>query len=174
MLLHLPIVILATLSPNAVSDTVPKFDIARECRFEGGATADFEKCTQDEAAALQELRTKWSQFTKADTKSCTIEATIGGFDSYVELQTCLEMESFLHGRSQFQPTEPVQPGMRLGDVPDPGYPEANAKASARAAAAFGTIARHAQAGSRSTNAGPSPWNDPAFRIDDVDLGRSYS
>jgi len=30
MLLHLPIVILATLSPIHVSDTVPTFDIARE------------------------------------------------------------------------------------------------------------------------------------------------
>ena len=34
MLLHLPIVILATLSPIAISDTVPKFDIVKECRFE--------------------------------------------------------------------------------------------------------------------------------------------
>jgi hypothetical protein len=32
MLLHLPIVILATLSPVAVSDTVPKFDILRADR----------------------------------------------------------------------------------------------------------------------------------------------
>ena len=38
MLLHLPIAILATVSPVAVSDTVPKFDIVRECRFEGGST----------------------------------------------------------------------------------------------------------------------------------------
>jgi hypothetical protein len=30
MLLHLPIVILATLSPVAVSDTVPKFDIVKD------------------------------------------------------------------------------------------------------------------------------------------------
>jgi hypothetical protein len=34
MLLHLPIAILATLSPIAVSDTVPKFDTVRECRIE--------------------------------------------------------------------------------------------------------------------------------------------
>jgi hypothetical protein len=36
MLLHLPIAILVTLSPITVSDTVPNFDIVRECRFEGG------------------------------------------------------------------------------------------------------------------------------------------
>jgi hypothetical protein len=38
MLLHLPIIVLATLSPVAVSDTVPKLDIVRECRFEGEST----------------------------------------------------------------------------------------------------------------------------------------
>ena len=43
MLLHLPIVILATLSPVAVSDTVPQFDIARECRSEGGSKAILRK-----------------------------------------------------------------------------------------------------------------------------------
>src|SRR5712671_111109 len=32
MLLHLPIAILATLSPIPVADTVPTFDITRECR----------------------------------------------------------------------------------------------------------------------------------------------
>ena len=91
MLLHLPIAILATLSPITVSDMVPKFDIARECRFEAVTSADFAKCTQDEAAAVQQLRTEWSQFAEADTKSCTIEASINGIGSYVELLTCLEM-----------------------------------------------------------------------------------
>jgi hypothetical protein len=33
MLLHLPIAFLATLSPIPVSNTVPTFDIVRECRF---------------------------------------------------------------------------------------------------------------------------------------------
>jgi hypothetical protein len=57
MLLHLPIAILVTLSPVAVSDTVPKFDIVRECRFEGGSTADFDRCSDDESAALRQLET---------------------------------------------------------------------------------------------------------------------
>ena len=38
MLLHLPIIVLATLSPVAVSDTVPNLDIVSECRFEGEST----------------------------------------------------------------------------------------------------------------------------------------
>jgi hypothetical protein len=91
MLLHLPIVILATLSPVAVSDTVPKFDIVRECRFEGGSTVGFDRCSQDEGNALRELQQAWAQFAGADKRNCIVAATTGDFASYVELLTCLEM-----------------------------------------------------------------------------------
>jgi hypothetical protein len=91
MLLHLPIAILVTLSPIAVSSSAPQFDIARECRFEGGSTAIFERCLQDEKAALAQLTTEWAQFAGTDQKTCMIATTIGGFASYVELLTCLEM-----------------------------------------------------------------------------------
>jgi hypothetical protein len=91
MLLHLPIVVMATVSPVAISDTVPKFDIVRECRFEGGSTADIDHCHQDEATALEQLKANWAQFTGVDKSTCYSLATIGGFASYVELLTCLEM-----------------------------------------------------------------------------------
>jgi hypothetical protein len=91
MLLHLPIAILATLSPIAVASSVPQFDVAGECRFEGGSTAIFERCLQDEAAALAQLTTGWAQFAGTDQKTCMIATTIGGFASYVDLLTCLEM-----------------------------------------------------------------------------------
>jgi hypothetical protein len=91
MLLHLPIAILATLSPIHVSDTVPTFDIVRECRYEGGSAANVERCSQDETAALGQLKTEWLQFVGADKRSCVETTQIGGFASYVELLTCLEM-----------------------------------------------------------------------------------
>jgi hypothetical protein len=91
MLLHLPIAIMATLLPVAVSDTVPKFDIVRECRFEGGSTVEFDRCSQDEAEALEQLRANWAQFTGIDKSTCLSVATVAGFASYVELLTCLEM-----------------------------------------------------------------------------------
>jgi hypothetical protein len=91
MLLHLPIAILVTLSPIAVSSSVPQFDIARECRVEGGSTAIFERCLQDETVALAQLTTEWAQFAGTDQKTCMIATTIGGFASYVDLLTCLEM-----------------------------------------------------------------------------------
>jgi hypothetical protein len=91
MLLHLPIAILATLSPIAVSDTVPKFDIVKECRFEGGSSAIFDRCSHDEADALDKLQAEWPQFAGADRSSCFTEATVGGMASYVDLLICLEM-----------------------------------------------------------------------------------
>ena len=91
MLLHLPIIILATLLPVAASDTMPKFDVTKECRFEGGSTVEFDRCRQDEAAALEQLSANWAQFTGVDKSTCLLVATVGGFASYVELLTCLEM-----------------------------------------------------------------------------------
>ena len=91
MFLHLPIAILAAFSPIAVSDTVPKFDTVRECSFEGGPSVDVARCSRDEAAALRQLREAWAQYAGADRKTCTVEATIGDFTSYVDLLTCLEM-----------------------------------------------------------------------------------
>jgi uncharacterized protein YecT (DUF1311 family) len=93
MLLHLPIAILATLSPIPVSNTVPTFDVVRECRYEGGSTADLERCSRDEAIALRQLQQAWTKFADADKKTCVGEATSGDFASYVELLTCLEMAS---------------------------------------------------------------------------------
>jgi hypothetical protein len=61
MLLHLPIAILATLSPIGVSDTLPKFDIVRECNVEGGPSVDVARCSRDEAAALRQLQEAWAR-----------------------------------------------------------------------------------------------------------------
>src|SRR5258707_13692874 len=91
MLLHLPIAIMATLSPIPVADTVPTFDIARECRYEGGSAANVEQCSRDEAAALRQLKTEWVQFVGAAKRPCVETTQIGGFASYLELLTCLEM-----------------------------------------------------------------------------------
>src|SRR5258706_4133431 len=114
MLLHLPIAIMATLSPVAVSDTVPKFDIVGECRFEGGSTADFDRCSQDEAAALGQLKTEWAQFIGADKRNCIVETTTSGFASYVELLTCLEMAREANNTDK-NPRDPKRTDpMRLG------------------------------------------------------------
>jgi len=84
MLLHLPI-ILATLSPIAVSGSLPKFDTARECSLESGSTVDADRYSRDEAIALGQLQQAWAKSAGADKKTCVGETTLGGFSSYVEL-----------------------------------------------------------------------------------------
>lgn len=120
MLLHLPIAILASLSPITVSDTVPKFDIARECRFEGGSTVIVDRCSHDEAAALQQLRTEWPQFAGSDRTSCLAEATSAGFASYVELIICLEMARDMNNKTNPRPlggqsARPAHPPLSVVD-----------------------------------------------------------
>jgi hypothetical protein len=91
MLVHLPIVIFASLPLTEIADSVPKFDIARECRSEGGSKAVLEKCTADEANARDQLQPQWIQFSPQDKAVCIRETSIDGTPSYVELLTCLEM-----------------------------------------------------------------------------------
>jgi hypothetical protein len=126
MLLHLPIAILATLSPIHVSDTVPTFDIVRECRYEGGSAANVERCSQDETTALVQLRTEWAQFAGTDQKTCMVATTTGGFASYVELLSCLEMArdvvsananpENLRAKSGSRSTGPDQTDVTLGQA----------------------------------------------------------
>jgi hypothetical protein len=129
MLLHLPIVILAAFSPVAVSDDVPKFDIVRECRFEGGATVEPDRCSNDEDAALRELEKAWAQFAVADKRNCIVAATIGGFASYVELLTCLEMAREANNTDKnprdpkrTDPMRSVGPGVTVDVGPGPTLP----------------------------------------------------
>ena len=91
MLLHLPIVIMTTLSPIPVSDAIPRLDVEKECRFEGGSSEVFERCMRDEDEAQKQVEALWPKAASVDRAACTSEATTGGYQSYIELVTCLEM-----------------------------------------------------------------------------------
>jgi hypothetical protein len=128
MLLHLPIAILATLAPVAVSDTVPQFDIVRECRYEGGYTSDVDRCSRDEATALKQLKNEWGRFVGTDKTTCMKEATVADFASYVELAICLDMASEVRkeghnppdpGTGTQSPPQLAQPGVTVGVRHDP-------------------------------------------------------
>ncbi|WFU73394.1 hypothetical protein [Bradyrhizobium sp. CB2312] len=123
MLLHLPIVLLTTLSAIPVSDQVPKFDIAKECRFEGGASNVVEHCTRDETEALEKLQAEWPQFARADRSACLAESTGSGFKSYVELIICLEMardvrKADANSSSAGQVRPPARPDTSVLDIRD--------------------------------------------------------
>ncbi len=91
MLMHLPIVILASFPLTTVADSAPKFDIARECQAEGGSKATVDRCVEDESQARDQLQPEWIQFSPRDKAVCMGETTGDGTPSYVELLTCLEM-----------------------------------------------------------------------------------
>ena len=92
MLIHLPIIILTSLHPTPVADAVPKLDITRECRFEAGSKEDLDRCMTDETQARNQLQTEWAQFAPREKNQCNQDSSEGSISSYVELQTCLEME----------------------------------------------------------------------------------
>ena len=92
MLIHLPIIILTSLHPIAISDAVPQFEIARECQLEGGTKEMEQRCVADEIQARNQLQAEWIQFSPSAIIQCNGETNIDGTPSYVELQTCLEME----------------------------------------------------------------------------------
>ena len=91
MLNPVQLVLFASLPFITIADSVPKFDIARECRSEGGSKAVLEKCIEDESAAREQLQPLWIQSSAADKATCVGETSIDGTPSYVELLTCLEM-----------------------------------------------------------------------------------
>ena len=129
MLLHLPIVIASILSPVVASETVPKFDIAKECRFEGGSTSTAARCSDDEVTALRELQNAWAQFSDADKKTCIASARIGDFASYVDLQVCLELSRDVKtesdsndGRQTTDAMRSHSPGVTVGIGHDPATP----------------------------------------------------
>src|SRR5260370_17400491 len=70
MLAHLPIVILASLHPMPVADAMPKLDIARECKFEGGIQPTQESCAADETQARNQLQNEWNKFDHEAKKQC--------------------------------------------------------------------------------------------------------
>ena len=113
MLVHLPIVVMATFAPIAVSDTVPRFDVAKECRFEGGSNVEYDRCSQDEDGARQELQKTWTEFVGSDKKTCIASTTIGGFASYVELLVRLQIARDAHDENDRPRSPQATPDVRL-------------------------------------------------------------
>src|ERR1700730_12528560 len=80
----------------AVADNVPKFDVARSCKLDVGATAGLsvdqplKSCINDERRARRQLASQWSKFPAASRASCTANESVGP-PSYVDLLTCLQM-----------------------------------------------------------------------------------
>jgi hypothetical protein len=98
MLIPVSMIALGTQLVMTVAESVPKFDVARQCRLDStqafdlsaGQNETVKRCVADEQQALTQLQTQWSQFPGPDKAQCTEETNIGDTPSYVELLTCLQ------------------------------------------------------------------------------------
>jgi len=95
-----------------VADKVPELNSEPSCRAATSAeiaisaNRDEKACLRDETDARDKLRQQWGQYTPQQQSSCVGMSATGGYPSYVELLTCLEMskaaaelpaESKMHG-----------------------------------------------------------------------------
>lgn len=96
----LPIIlasILASMFPSSqlamAAERVPQFNIEPTCHgiTAPGMKRDEDGCKRDESAAHDKLEQVWNNYTLAQRDHCARLSTLGGYPSYVELLTCLEM-----------------------------------------------------------------------------------
>ena len=106
---------------------VPNLDVRGSCsdaqKFSSGDDKNmaFKGCIQDEMSAKSELAKRWSSFKTTDRSNCVEQARFPS-PSYVEVLTCLEMDSDAmksnarpFGKSSPQIGGPAAPG--LGSSP---------------------------------------------------------
>jgi len=81
----------------ALNDSLPTSSVESICRDAQSAAlpeskaAAYQACVHDERAAYNELRQKWAHYSPAARVTCA-EPGDGVPTSYVELQTCLDMQ----------------------------------------------------------------------------------
>ena len=81
----------AGAEPPAATADLPKLNFAADCAALQESRAVRENCMADEERARAKLAVEWGQFAPALQKQCTQESTLQGFESYVELLTCLQV-----------------------------------------------------------------------------------
>jgi hypothetical protein len=88
---------LALLAGQAWAEGPPELDIDQTCKSAAGTQLGLSEkesrdgCYRSERAARDELRRRWSEFTLSAKSQCSKQAVAGGYPSYVETVTCLEL-----------------------------------------------------------------------------------
>ena len=79
-------------APHAVPGDLPKLDVGSSCRAASdGTKASLDNCMAEEERARAKLAAEWGQVAVPERKHCTQLSSMVGFQSYVELLTCLDM-----------------------------------------------------------------------------------
>jgi hypothetical protein len=90
----LPVLVAGTYLVLA-ADQIPKFDTNASCHAAAAASNVINRnenvCQKDEQDARAKLQQEWAQFTPVERTRCISLSKVGGFPSYVEMLTCLEM-----------------------------------------------------------------------------------
>jgi hypothetical protein len=105
------------------ADSLPTTSIESICRDAQSAAlpeskaAAYQSCLHEERAARDQLRQNWARYSAQARATC---AEPGGVQvSYVELQTCLDMQS---GGSLARPVPDAGGASSLGAMPAPAPP----------------------------------------------------
>ena len=81
---------------GAADAQVPKLDLTATCRAISGKDfsikVDTQRCLKTEHEARDKLAADWAKYKAADRNLCSQTARLGGFESYVQLLTCLELQ----------------------------------------------------------------------------------
>ena len=114
---------------NAASEgynRVPELDVKSSCNdaqkfSSGGGSQDsaFKGCMQDEMTAKDQLAKRWSAFKVKDKQTC-VEQARAPSPSYVEVLTCLEMDTDAvnsGGNPSTQIGGPLAPGLSKQNTP---------------------------------------------------------
>lgn len=79
------------------SDSMPRLDIQSTCNAATPLVpqdrSPRETCMRDEGEAQSQLERQWSSFAAPARQQCVEETNIGGYPSYVELLTCLQIRA---------------------------------------------------------------------------------
>lgn len=110
-------------APSLAEDGPPRLDIESTCRSSGRAEVQVQTsqkdsedgCLRSERAAHDEIKKRWNDYSASAKAQCSKQSQAGGFPSYVETVTCLELASG---------TVPSQTGNGSAATSGPGAPKA--------------------------------------------------
>jgi len=118
-------------APAGAADGPPSLDIDKTCRSAASAgvndNASKDGCLRSERSARDEVKRRWTEFTPAAKRQCEKQFDAGGFPSYVEMVTCLELASGTGLKANGQQggtsvTKEPHPGQRTDPIEVLGKP----------------------------------------------------
>lgn len=93
------VLLLGLAAGQAYADTVPDLDVEKTCRSAQVADtgvsdkASYDGCIRSERDAKRQAEKNWGHYTPSAKRQCEAQFKAGGYPSYVEMITCLELAS---------------------------------------------------------------------------------